>query len=128
MWIVFFCFSVLSFAETASTDQSKALSQVMELLRSSSKRQEIIKNDPKGKEADALVKDIGGIYSEDIYNLAAEVMQTLAAEAQGDPDKMEKILEKARKDPAGFAQKFTAKQRATLKELAEKIQKTKTNP
>lgn len=91
-------------------------------------RQEIIKNDPKAKEADQVVKETGGPHSEEVYKLAAEVMQTLAVEAKGDPDKMEELLEKARRDPASFADKFSPTQKARLKILAEKIGKSKSTP
>lgn len=116
------------FAEPMSPDQDKALSQVVDLLTDPKKLHEIVGDDPKAKEADRFLRSVGGEHSGEIYQLAAEIFQSLAAEAQGDPEKMERLLEKAKQDPTSFAKKFTAGQKSRLREIAGKIEKSKVNP
>ncbi|NBY21120.1 hypothetical protein EBQ74_12995 [bacterium] len=69
------------------------------------------------------MKELGGEYSEEIYQLAAQIMENLVREAQGDPDKMMKILEKAQQNPSAFADTFSEEQKRKLKELGKKIEK-----
>ena len=114
-----------SFSTTLTEDQEKALTGAMEELTDPTKRQENLKKDKKAAESDELVKEVGGEFSEEIYQLAAKVMETVASDAKGDPDKMEKILNKAAKDPARFAKTFSTDQKKILKQLGEKIERSK---
>lgn len=123
--ITFLALGRNSHGERLSAEQQKALSTVMEQLTNPEKRQEILKDDPKAAQADQFLKEVGGAYSEDIYKLAAQVMQTLALEANGDPNKMEQLLERAKKNPSSFANSFTPEQKDSLKKIAEKLQKSK---
>ncbi|MBM4316900.1 MAG: hypothetical protein FJ116_05410 [Deltaproteobacteria bacterium] len=113
------------YAETLSKEQEQNLRDAKQEFLDPSKRSENLKKDPKAAKSDELVKEVGGEFSEDIYKLAGDVMDTLASEAQGDPDKMEKILQKAEKDPESFANSFSPEQRKKLKELANKIEQSK---
>ncbi len=114
-----------SFSTTLTEDQEKALTGAMEELTDPTKRQENLKKDKKAAESDELVQEVGGEFSEEIYQLAAKVMETVASDAKGDPDKMEKILNKAAKDPASFAKTFSTDQKKILKQLGEKIERSK---
>jgi hypothetical protein len=113
------------YGETLSKEQEQNLQDAKQEFLDPSKRSENIKKDAKAAKSDELVKQVGGEFSEDIYKLAGDVMDTLASEAQGDPDKMEKILQKAEKDPESFANSFSPEQRKKLKELANKIEQSK---
>jgi hypothetical protein len=131
MKILFFLVVFLSasplLAEKLDKNSQEALEQTLGILRSSQKRGEEIKNSPKAKAADAEVKALTGNEknTEKLYELSAQIMQDLVTQANGDPDKMVKILEQAQKDPAGFAKTFSPEQQKLLKELAVDIEKTK---
>jgi len=124
----FIVMSSLVFSERLDSDQEKALSDVMDLLKSPVKRQSAIDSDPKAKEADRFLKEWGGNQSEDIYELAAQIFQSLALEAGGDADKMAELLSKAQKDPESFAKKLSPAQKERLKKIVGKIQKSKSVP
>lgn len=110
--------------DKASTD---ALNQTMDVLRSASERGAEISKSPQARAADSQVKALAGTpqNTERIYELAAQVMQNLAQEGGGDPEKMMKILEEAQKNPTSFANRFTPEQKKLLKEIATDIEKAK---
>lgn len=114
-------------AEKLDKNAQEALEQTMGLLRSSQKRTEEINKDPKAKAANAQVESLTGnaANTQKLYELAALIMQNLAQQSAGDPDKMVKILEQAQKDPTGFAKSFTPEQKKLLQQLAGDIEKTK---
>lgn len=123
-----FTFSKLGLADNLSQEQQKALNQVMSQLTNPTLRAEELKNNIKGQESDRALKDLGGEYSEEIYQLAAQIMENLVREAQGDPDKMQQILEQAHKNPEAFANRFSEDQKRKLKDLAKKIEKRRSKP
>ena len=45
----------------------------------------------------------------------------MVGSAEGDPNKMREILEKAQKDPEAFANSFSDEQKETLKNIGEKV-------
>ncbi len=114
-------------AEKLDKNAQEALEQTMGLLRSSQERNEEIKKDPKAKAVNAQVESLAGnaANTQKLYELSALIMQNLAEQSGGDPDKMVKILEQAQKDPAGFAKSFTPEQKKLLQQLAGDIEKTK---
>ncbi len=120
-----FGLSLMLMAETLTPAQEKALAGAIEELTHPAKRAEALKKSPKAAESDKFVKEVGGEYSEDLYQLAGKLMENLTREGHGDPDQMDQILEKARKDPEGFAKTFTPEQKRLLKELGQKIEKNK---
>ena len=112
-------------SETLTAEQQKALNGAIEELTNPEKRSAAIKNSPKAIQSDQMVKQVGGEHSEEIYQLAAKVMESLAAQAEGDPDKMDKILEKAQKDPEAFAKTFSPEQRKMLNDISKKVEQSK---
>ena len=110
-------------ADQLTKEQQDALKAVINQLTHPEIRAEQLKSDKKALESDRAVKELGGEYSEEIYQLAAQIMENLVREAQGDPDKMMKILEKAQQNPSSFANTFTEEQKRKLKELGKKIEK-----
>lgn len=105
------------YAETLSKEQEQNLRDAKQEFLDPSKRFENLKKDPKAAKSDELVKEVGGEFSEDIYKLAGDVMDTLASEAQGDPDKMEKILQKAEKILNPLPTRFLLNREKSLKSL-----------
>jgi len=116
-------FLPVALADNLNQEQKNALKEVMNQLTNPSARMEQLKNDKKAQDSDKVVKELGGEYSEEIYQLAAQIMENLVREAQGDPDKMMKILEKAQQNPSAFADTFSEEQKRKLKELGKKIEK-----
>lgn len=107
----------------SSADQ-QALQQTKELLTNKNQRESALTTE-SAKAADSYVKSLGGAqHSEDIYNLASQVFEKLVKKYNGDANKIAEILEKAKTDPAGFANsEFTAEELAALKALAQKLPK-----
>ena len=116
-------FLPVALADNLNQEQKNALKEVMNQLTNPSARMEQLKNDKKAQDSDKVVKELGGEYSEEIYQLAAQIMENLVREAQGDPDKMMKILETAQQNPSAFADTFSEEQKRKLKELGKKIEK-----
>ena len=124
---IFFFYTPILKGQDLSSEQEQALSGAVEELTDPAKRSENLKKDPKAAKSDEMVKEVGGEYSEEIYGLAGEVMQSLVKKTQGDPDKMEQLLKDAEKNPEAFANTFTPDQKKALKELSKKIEKSKQN-
>lgn len=125
---VFVCALVCAvslYAETA--EETKALDETLSILVSPEQRKQILEKDPKAKEADDFALQVGGnaANQQKIYELAAKVMADLAKNGNSDPEKMMQILEKANKDPEGFANTFSPEQKKMLQELAAEIEKSK---
>jgi hypothetical protein len=59
--------------------------------------------------------------SSDLYEVAGEVFRELTERHGGDPAKMSAALERAKKDPEGFAASLSPSTRARLKALADKV-------
>lgn len=113
--------AVAAFSAFAESDPAK---ETQELLRNARERQKLIQQDPKSREADDQVKALAGTpeNTEAIYGLAADVMGTLSKQAEGDPNKMDEILQRAMENPEGFANSFTPEQKQQLRELGMKIE------
>lgn len=125
--LIIFCFGMANSiqAKDLTAEQENALKGAIEELTNPTKRAENLKNDPKAAESDKILKEVGGEFSEEIYQLAGKVMETIAAQAQGDPKKMQEILDRAKKDPAGFAKTFTPEEQKLLKDIGQKVEKSK---
>ncbi len=69
--------------------------------------------------ADPRLGAIGG--SQELYDLAQQVMTELVQRYGGDPQKMSEALARAKNDPEGFAKSLSPATRARLKALANKV-------
>lgn len=105
--------------------------ETQKLLLDPARRAETFK-DPKANQANQdLQKLTGGdiAIDQDIWALSSDLVPLLAGEGNGDEKKMLQMLEDFKRNPAGFANKFTPEQREKLKAISEKIQKgQKSNP
>lgn len=123
--------ALLLLAATAFADKAPVADQAMieaaqEGITNPAKRSKAIKKSAAAAKADATVQAIGGPEAaQDIYQLAADVVSDLMKQTGGDPDKMQAILEQAQKDPEGFAKRFPASRRASLKKIADKVEAQK---
>ncbi|MBX7231913.1 MAG: hypothetical protein K1X29_07480 [Bdellovibrionales bacterium] len=109
----------------------QALQQTQELLRNQKERDAAIQKDSKAKASDAMVKEMFGGDPKAVdgaYNLAAEVFAQVVRESNGDAKKMQELMEKFKRDPATFVNKWSPEQKSKLKELAEKINRPDVKP
>jgi len=100
-----------------------ALRQTLELLRNKNVRDQNV-NSPDAKRVnDGLDKMTGGnsALNEEMYSLAADIFETMYKEANGDPVKMQELLNNYLKNPDSFATKWTPEQKAKLKSISERI-------
>lgn len=101
----------------------EALLKTQQLLRDAKLREKAVGADLKAKDMDARVREFAGSdeAAQDIYSLSAELMENVVKESGGDPEKMQKLIEEAKKNPSAFAARFSPEQKAKLKAIAEKI-------
>lgn len=104
--------------------QTEALQQTKDLLKDPSARQKAINKDPKAKDADDKVSALAGSSEnkEEIYELASQLMEKIAQETNGDPDKMQKLMLEAQTNPQAFYNKYFNKdQKTKVRGIANKI-------
>jgi hypothetical protein len=113
--------------DSASQD---ALAKTMELLVQPQVREKVIQGDSNAQYIDKQVKSIGGseANTQEIYELAADIFQSLITNSNGDPLAAMTELQKAKADPKAFASKLSPAQQAKLKKLAEKINSQQLKP
>jgi hypothetical protein len=120
--ILLLCFAATSLAEDFYTKD--ALKKTQELLRDRQKRNVAAKANPKAREADDKASALAGSEKnrDEMYNIAAGVMEKLVEETGGDDKKMQEILKRAEKDPEGFYRKmFSEEMKAKADSLANDI-------
>src|SRR5262249_41671326 len=108
-------------AYSLDEDDQKALQQTQELLVDPSKRSEALTTQD-AKKADEHTKSVGGAHSEEIYGLASKVFEKLVQKYNGDADKLREVIEKAKRDPSGFANsEFSPEELEALKTIGQKL-------
>jgi hypothetical protein len=115
------------FAEMDASGKD-ALKKTQDMLKDKDARDAAIKKDPKAKDADAKAGALAGSEEnkDEMYNLAAELMEKIATESNGDPEKMQKLMQEAQANPEAFFKKyFSADQKKRVHNLANKIDKDK---
>ncbi len=103
-----------------------ALESTKSLLTTPTERQKAISQDPKARDVDKKVDALAGgsENKEDIYKLAAEIMDKIVQETNGDPEKMKQMMHEAESNPKAFYEKmFSAEQKAKARAVANKIEK-----
>src|SRR5690348_7596925 len=110
-------------AEDLDPGTAKALQQTQELLKDPAARAQAAQGDAQAAAVEKQVEQLGGTpqNTQAIYDLAADVLGNVAKDAQGDPDKMMQLLEKASKNPEAFGNQFTPEQKQKLRELSQKL-------
>lgn len=108
--------------------EQKGLTDTKKLLVSPGERNQAIKGDKRAMDVDAKVESLAGNTEnkEEIYGIAAEVMEKITQEANGDPAVMQKMLLDAQANPKAFYEKyFTDAAKARTRGVANKIEKAK---
>lgn len=124
---VSFMATTVSFAED---DIDPALKDVQELLRTESKRNEVIKGDSKAQQADAFaLQAVGGNQQlkNEVYDVSADIMATVQKLSGGDTAKMQQLLQKALQNPGEFLKSLPADQQAKIRGIATQVEKNKAN-
>jgi hypothetical protein len=123
-----FCLFALSpgaaWGEDLDGASQDALNKTQNLLNDRQQREAAVKKDRKSTAADQYVKQLtdgNDKTNNEIYELAAQVFQTVVKDANGDPKKMQEALDRFKRNPQEFASEFTPEQRAKLHEIAEKL-------
>lgn len=110
-------------ASRPNSDQ-EALKNTQDMLRDAKARDAAIQQTgERARQVDQGVRNLAGSQqnADDIYGLAADVFANITKEAGGDPEKMQKLLNEAQKNPAAFAEKWTPEQKQKLGEIGTKI-------
>src|SRR5437764_573202 len=104
-----FACAVCSFSlAQAASDQEvnqQATSQTQDLLRDSSQRDKAVQENASTRAADQQAAQVAGSKAnkDEIYSISADIMPSLVQKTNGDPKKMQEILDRAKADPEGFA-------------------------
>jgi hypothetical protein len=116
--------SISAFADL-DKDQRQGIQDTQHLLKTPAARAKAIAHDPKAKEIDDKAGALAGSAQnkDEMYDLAAQLVEKVAAQANGDPEKMQQLMMEAQKDPKAFYEKFfDDKQKAKVRGLANKIE------
>lgn len=78
--------------------------------------------DPTAKKADDYARSVAGSKenSQGLYELSAEIFARLEKQANGDPEKLQKLMIEAARNPAAFGETFTPEERKKLKEISNR--------
>jgi hypothetical protein len=102
---------------------SEALVRTQAMLRDPQQRAKATSETPQAQFVDKQTQSLAGTpeNANAIYDLSADIMESLALKTNGDPAKMKEILDQAKNDPKAFAEKLTPEQRKKLQEISQKI-------
>ncbi len=119
---------MIQFSAAAELDehQKRGLEDTRKMMTDPSLREHALKTQPEGQRVDEKVEQLTGKGKgkEEIYGLASEVLEVIARESGGDPEKMQKILSEAQANPEKFYEKyFTPAQKRRVRSLANEIER-----
>jgi len=113
-------------AEEDPEEYLKALEETQAVLTTPQLRTQAATT-PEAKAALDSVSQLTGTPENEqaLFNVASQIFGNLTKDAQGDPDKLEKILLEAQKNPESFFNKLTPQQQNEIQGLAKKIPEPK---
>lgn len=97
--------------------ETDALAQAQAILKDKAAREEILKKDPKARQADDFAtKAAGGDASskEEMYGISADIMAQLVKDGKQDPAQMQEILKKALENPEAFKKSLSPEIQARI--------------
>lgn len=110
-----------STAEELDQASQNALRETQNLLKDPVKREAALSHDEATKTAVSnLSQTVGEQNVNGAYNLSADIFATIVKDSNGDPAKMNEILERAQRDPSSFLKSLSPEQQAKIKEMAER--------
>jgi hypothetical protein len=103
--------------------ESDPVEEVQKLLTNPSLRSKELKSNEGGAKMDQSVRELGGSEEnvEEIYAITADITATLVKEVDGDPAKLQIIVQEAMKNPEAFKSKLTPSQIQRIKAVSAKI-------
>lgn len=120
-------FILLASRVSSADDEFKsAVEKTKAEMKDKRKRQNLLDTD-KAKEADKAANSVTGNEenTEELYGISADLLSVIGEQAEGDPEKMNKILEEAQRDPAAFYKRLPEEQRKRIQSLSKKIENNK---
>ncbi len=127
---IFLFFSESAKAQALSDPGSaEALEKTTALLRDQSQREKAISESPDAKKNHADLKELAGS-EENIngaYGISANIFEKMVRDSGGDVSLMQKMIEKAQRDPSSFYESLTPDQKKNIDALAKQIESSKSN-
>lgn len=102
-------------------DQEAGLQQTRQMLENSQERQAVIDKDANMKKTDQQVRSLAGENTDDVYRLSSQIMERITHEANGDPTKLQQLMEKAQSNPEAFANSLSPDEKAKLQDLSKRV-------
>ncbi len=126
LFLYILLFGSVALAELDNSSQ-EALDKTVKAMTNPTEREKAFQENPKFKEgeagADMLVKG-NEAQKQQIYELAAKVLEGLAKKSDGDSEKMREMVSKGSQNPGQFMQEnLSAEQLNQVRELAAEIEK-----
>ncbi len=103
---------------------SEALQKTVDLMNNRSQRNEMIENNPGAKKADDMTRKLFGDGAEldAAYKAAAQIFRKLAAENNGDIQKMMEQINNGQKNPEAFYKNLGPQERQLIKNLSKGVE------
>jgi len=108
------------------SDDQKGLDSTINLLKSQKDRQKAVEANPSAKDVDNKVSALAGSNQnkEEIYGVSANVFERIVKEANGDPAKMQQMMNEASQNPEAFYNKYFGDgDKAKVREIANQVNK-----
>lgn len=101
----------------------EALVKTQAMLRDPDARAKAVNESPQAAFVDHHAQSLGGNAENTnaMYDLSADVLGSLVQQTGGDAAKMKELLDQAKNDPKGFAEKLTPEQSAKLQDISRRI-------
>lgn len=113
-------------AEELSETQRRALKQTQDLLNSPTHRENYLKQHGSARQVDDSLTGVTGgnnAQKQGTYELSSSIFATIVHKANGDPEKMKKIIFELQRNPESMKGLLTPAQREQLRQLASDIEK-----
>ena len=114
-------------AQPLDPASQSALDKTLQILLDPQARSGELSKSSEGSAVDQQVRALAGsdALTQEIYQIAGEVLKELAQSTGGDPQKMLLAVDRARTDPAGFAAMLSPATLQRLRDLSVKMSDAK---
>ena len=118
-------------AQNLDTNAQQALDKTQALLRDPSQRANAAGKDSAAHDADANVSSLtkgNAQQSQEVYEISAEVMENIVKQTNGDPVKLQALLQEAQKNPQAFLNSMSSAQQGKVHSLANQLDQPSQKP
>ena len=114
-------------AQPLDSASQSALDKTLQILLDPQARSGELSKNSEGTAVDQQVRALTGsdALTQEVYQIAGEVLKELAQSTGGDPQKMLLAVDRARTDPAGFAAMLSPATLQRLRDLSVKMSDAK---